>query len=164
MTTTLAPALSVTELMDIVRDVAAHERAWRPHLEIPDGAERWWTRLRGDDQVDVWLLSWLPGHSTDLHDHGPSAAAFSVVQGRLSEVRVDAHGAPTIHSREPHTVVGLGPGVVHDVHGAGIEPAVSIHAYSPPLRRMNYYGADADGRLAIVRSVVSDEPEEELAR
>ena len=24
--------------------------------------ERWFTRLHGDDELDVWLISWVPGH------------------------------------------------------------------------------------------------------
>src|SRR3954447_27009918 len=35
--------------------------------------------------AQVWLLSWLPGQGTDLHDHGPSAGAFAVARGMLTE-------------------------------------------------------------------------------
>ena len=36
---------------------------------------------------------------------------------------------------------------MHRVHGVGDEPAVSIHAYSPPLQRLGVYEAGADGAL-----------------
>ena len=42
-----------------------------------------------------WLLSWLPGQGTGLHDHGGSAGAFAVVRGTLHErvgARADAAG------------------------------------------------------------------------
>jgi hypothetical protein len=49
---------------------------------------------------------------------------------------------------------------VHDVHGDGSEPAVSIHAYSPALQRMTYY--DRSGHA--VRTVQTSTPEEDVAR
>jgi hypothetical protein len=39
---------------------------------------------------------------------------------------------------------------------------VSIHAYAPPLREMNYYLPDAHGQLQITRTVSTYEPEQEL--
>ncbi|MDT0263801.1 cupin domain-containing protein [Jatrophihabitans lederbergiae] len=106
--------------------------------------------------VDRWL-SRLPGHNTDLHDHGASAAAFTVVRGSLNEIRVDHSGVRSSHVRRSGSATSLTAGVT----GVGAEPAVSIHAYSPPLRAMNYYDP---ATLRVVRTVQSNAPEEELAR
>jgi predicted metal-dependent enzyme (double-stranded beta helix superfamily) len=153
--------LPLTELTSLVRTVAASPELWQPLLRVPDaGGQRWWARLSADDRADVWLLSWLPGHATELHDHGPSAAAFSVVRGRLVEVRADARGHRTGFARGPGSVTWLAPGVIHDVRGGGRDPSVSIHAYSPPLRQMNYYTAAGGDRLRLARSVPTDQPEE----
>lgn len=165
MTTSLRPvALSLSELTTLVRSVADDSALWQSRVRIPDGAQRWWTRLSSDSRVDVWLLTWLPGQNTDLHDHGDSAAAFSVVRGRLIEVRSDRAGHRTSYPRSPGSTTWVAPGVVHDVHGAGSKPAVSIHAYSPPLREMTYYESGLDGRLSVARTVRTDEPEQELQR
>lgn len=43
--------------------------------------------------------------------------------------------------------------------GAGSAPAVSIHAYSPPLTRMTYYATDGSG-LPTARTVQTHEPEQ----
>lgn len=137
---------------------------WAPSLQLPQGSDRWWCRLRANARYDVWLLSWLPGVGTDLHDHGDSAAAFTVVRGALAEVRVDGTGRPHRYLRNVGSATSLAAGVIHDVIGAGLEPAVSIHAYSPPLRAMNYYGYDEYGSLNLVRSVLSAAPEQELVR
>jgi predicted metal-dependent enzyme (double-stranded beta helix superfamily) len=155
-----SPALSLASLTTLVRGVAADASLWRPRLVIPDGADRWWARLSADDAVDVWLLSWLPGHCTDLHDHGGSAAVFAVVDGVLTERRLRRAGGTASFVRGTGSVAQVAAGVVHDVHGAGTGPAVSIHAYSPPLQRMTYY--DPAGRQ--VRIVRSSTPEEELTR
>jgi mannose-6-phosphate isomerase-like protein (cupin superfamily) len=150
---------SASELAEIVRAVTADEQLWLPRLELPAAGERWWTRLTGDLAVDVWLLSWAPGHGTELHDHGFSAAAFSVVRGRLTELRQGADGRLRAHRRGAGSVTTIPAGVVHDVHGAGRSPAVSIHAYSPPLREMNFYDLDAGGNLHRTGSVHTTEPE-----
>lgn len=151
--------LSRADLTALVRSIADSPHRWQPRLRIPDaGEDRWWTRLSTDSRVDVWLLSWLPGQATELHDHGWSAAAFSVVRGRLIEVRVEHTGGRVSYTRAPGSVTRIAPGVVHDVRGSGRGPAVSIHAYSPPLAQMTYYAADTDG-LRPVRSVRSEEPE-----
>lgn len=156
-------ALTVTELTALVAAVAADEDTWSARLELPRGTERWWTQLMSDAGVDVWLLSWLPGHSTDLHDHGPSAAAFTVVRGQLTELRQAADGRLRAARRDRGSVTGLAPGVIHDVHGSGRVPTVSIHAYSPPLREMNYYELDRHGSVRVSKSVNTREPKRESA-
>ena len=49
--------------------------------------ERWSTRLHADDDVDVWLISWVPDRSTELHDHAGSLGALTVLSGSLVEYR-----------------------------------------------------------------------------
>jgi hypothetical protein len=39
------------------------------------------------------------------------------------------------------------PVAIHRVLHAGVEPAVTIHAYSPPLRRTGAYRVNANGEL-----------------
>jgi predicted metal-dependent enzyme (double-stranded beta helix superfamily) len=153
---------SPTDLVRLVRATAADTHRWRSVLRLPDGNDRWWTLMSANDDVDVWLLSWRPGQATDLHDHGSSAAALTVIHGELNEVRIDPYGRATSHSRPAGTATSLAPAVIHDVSGAGVDAAVSIHAYSPPLREMNYYTPDAHGHLQITRTVSTHEPEQEL--
>ena len=156
--------LSRTELTGLVRAIAADPHQWHSRLQLPDGEDRWWALLAASAHVDVWLLSWLPGQTTDLHDHGPSAASLTVVRGELNEIRVGPRARATTYRRRAGSVTWLAPGVIHDVAGAGKEPAVSIHAYSPPLREMNYYAPDAHDRLQIARTISTHEPEPEPAR
>jgi hypothetical protein len=157
------PHVPTSDLISLLRSVAADENRWLPQLQFPHGTERWWTPLLGDADVDVWLLSWLPGHSTDLHDHGPSAAAFTVVRGRLGELRQRSDGRLHAITHRTGSITALAPGVLHDVHGSGRQPAVSIHAYSPPLREMNYYELDRSGGVRRTRSVRTSAPELESA-
>jgi len=124
-------------------------------------AQTWgWTRLEAPAGVDVWLISWLPSQGTELHDHGASSAAFTVVAGTLTEIRPDDGRLVPQEFRAGRTQT-VDPGDLHDVLNAGTEPAVSIHAYSSPLTRMTYWARDAEGTLVPTRTVETDEPETE---
>jgi mannose-6-phosphate isomerase-like protein (cupin superfamily) len=131
--------LSVGELATLVSDLADNPQDWQAKIRF--GTEqRWWTRLRGDGVVDIWLLTWVTDTGTDLHDHGESAGAFTVISGELEEVRPDGQ---TGELRTTRLVAGdvrtVERGAVHDVRSPSRRPAVSIHAYSPPLREMTFY-------------------------
>jgi mannose-6-phosphate isomerase-like protein (cupin superfamily) len=151
--------IPASELLRIVRAIADDPGRWQPNVELPVDTDRWWTRMYAAERFDLWLLSWLPGGGTDLHDHGPSAAAFTVVSGVLSEICVDRNGRSRNYLRYPGSTTALGSGVIHDVNGAGTGPAVSIHAYSPPLRQMNFYARDARGIPRLVRAAQTKQPE-----
>jgi hypothetical protein len=136
------------------------------HLLPAGGApidERWFTRLHGDDELDVWLISWVPDRSTELHDHGGSLGALTVVSGSLAETRWDGDGLK-------HRLLTAGDqagfplGWVHDVvwapeptHVAG--PTLSVHAYSPPLTAMSYYDVTDRNTLRRDRTELTDKPE-----
>lgn len=143
-------------LAAVVRDLAAQEETWLPQVRFERGT-RWWTRLEGPPGIDVWLLSWLTTQGTELHDHGDSAAAFTVVQGALTEVRAAGGQLTTQHLRSGD-VQTVAPAVVHDVVNRESRPAVSIHAYAPRLTRMTYYRWGVHG-LTVARSVTTTEPE-----
>jgi len=152
--------LSLTELAALVRAYADDPDSWRPVLRYPaPGADRWWTRLESAEGVDVWLLSWLPGHTTEFHDHGDSAAAFTVVEGGLTELRATRAGDTQRHRRRTGSVATVPVGEIHDVIAEG-SVAVSIHAYSPPLEAMTYYTPSPAGGLDVLETVVTDDPEE----
>lgn len=124
-----------------------------------DREQRYWTRLAAPSGVDVWLLSWYASQRTELHDHGDSAAAFTVVRGTLTEVRPTPDG---LVSRRfgVGDVQTVAAGEIHDVDNRDLGPAVSIHAYAPRLRSMTYYSSDT-GLLRPTRTVWTDEPESE---
>lgn len=122
--------------------------------------ERWYNRLYGDDDLDIWLISWVPDKSTELHDHGGSLGALTVVSGALQETRWDGHG---LRSRELAAAdqAGFPLGWVHDVVWAPSPAPVtlSVHAYSPPLSAMSYYGVTERNTLRRSRTELTDAPE-----
>ncbi|MET0415887.1 MAG: cysteine dioxygenase, partial [Actinoplanes sp.] len=61
----------------IANHYAAAPEQW-PVAPRFNPSERWYHRLALTDDHEVWLLTWLPGQGTELHDHGGSAGAFHV--------------------------------------------------------------------------------------
>jgi hypothetical protein len=132
-----------------------------PYVQY-DAENRWHQRLYRDPRIDIWLISWLPTQGTQLHDHGGSSGAFTVVTGQLSEAvyrRNPATGSLTEYERADGASIGFGPRYVHDVRNLSDRPAVSVHAYSPPLSTMNFYDIDDAGHLQRLATLATDDPE-----
>jgi hypothetical protein len=129
--------------------------------------DRWFTRLHGDEELDVWLISWAPDRSTELHDHGGSLGALTVVSGALRETRWDGR-AFRRRRLNAGDQAAFPLGWVHDVVWAPdrkssgpivIAPTLSVHAYSPPLTAMSYYEVTQRNTLRRKRTELTDEPE-----
>jgi rhodanese-related sulfurtransferase/mannose-6-phosphate isomerase-like protein (cupin superfamily) len=143
-----APELrSPKELTAIAELYALRADQWieRVRLTVQD---RWYEQLYQGPDFDVWAISWLPGQSTGFHDHGGSAGAFVVVAGSLEEHRFGTP-ARVIDAGRPRA---FGPDYAHDVRNTSPAPAISIHAYSPPLVEMNEY--ELDGNELVKRGAV----------
>ncbi|HTZ42500.1 MAG TPA: cysteine dioxygenase family protein [Jatrophihabitans sp.] len=156
--------LDPVQLVDFTRFVAAEVRAGRyPYIRY-EQSERWHQRIYRDRRVDVWLISWLPDQGTQLHDHGGSSGAFTVLAGELAEAihRPGAERGLVERVRGAGQSVGFGPRYVHDVRNLGTRPAVSVHAYSAPLRSMTYYDLDPGAGLRPVLSLPTEDPEPDV--
>ncbi|WP_228718031.1 cysteine dioxygenase [Kitasatospora acidiphila] len=145
MTTELTTHLSPAALRGLVTELADRPAEWI-HLVRLATEERWYQRLRLTEDHEVWLISWLPGQSTGFHDHGGARGAFAVALGELEELSL---GAPdgALHTRRlpAGAVRAFGPDYLHDVRNTANGPAVTLHAYSPPLTGMTRYELRADG-------------------
>jgi len=152
--------ISLVEFSRFFADEVRHGKY--PFIDY-DADHRWHQRIYRDPRMDVWLISWLPSQGTQLHDHGGSSGAFTVLTGQLTETIARRSGAvrveDTVHIAG--SSVGFGPRYVHDVRNASDEPAVSLHVYSAPLSSMTYYDL-ADGRLTELVTLETDDPETEL--
>lgn len=138
------------------------------HL-LPDGGvpddQRWFTRIHGDEELDIWLISWVPGHATELHDHGGSLGALTVLSGSLNEYRWDGRRLRR-RRLDAGDQAGFPLGWVHDVvwaprpaAAATPAPTLSVHAYSPPLTAMSYYDVTERNALRRTRTDLTDQPE-----
>ncbi|ADV80902.1 rhodanese-like domain-containing protein [Terriglobus saanensis] len=139
------------ELADIVSTFASSV-GWMDRVRLRT-EDRWYERLYHGPDYDIWAISWMPGQSTGFHDHGESSGAFVVATGILQEHR---HGEQplAIPPGQPRT---FGPDYTHDVRNVYLAPAISIHAYSPPLNEMNEY--ELHGDQLVPREVASERVE-----
>ena len=107
-------------------------------------------RVVATDVYDVWLLSWPAETEISPHHHGDSDVAFAVVSGVLEETRWQ-RGRPERRAVRRGECVVVGRGVVHEVRAEGGD-AISVHVYSPPLSRMEFFDDQAE-RLLFVEPV-----------
>lgn len=139
-------SLTADELKRFATALAARPERWA-QLVRPAGEVRVYEQIWDDADVNAWVICWGEDQDTGYHDHDESSAAVAVVSGQVREERLALGGPP--RSRE----VGAGetfvvPAVaIHRVLHAGTGPAVTIHAYSPPLTRTGVYRVAPDGEL-----------------
>jgi mannose-6-phosphate isomerase-like protein (cupin superfamily) len=142
MNSMIGSTLSTRQLAETASALAARPQEWIARVRL-NAAGRWYERIQTGDGYDVWLISWLPGQATGFHDHGGSAGAFALAWGVLEE-----------HREATSAVIGAGqareiaPDIVHDVRNTSAAPAVSVHAYSPPLAAMTRYVGSGDRLVA----------------
>jgi rhodanese-related sulfurtransferase len=135
------------ELADIV-SLFASSVGWMDKVRL-QAERRWYERVYDGPDYDIWVISWMPGQLTGFHDHGASSGAFVVATGILEEHR-PGERTRVIH---PGKLRAFGPDYAHDVRNVSLAPAISVHAYSPPLGDMNEY--ELDGTELVPRDRAS---------
>jgi Cysteine dioxygenase type I len=137
----------------LARRLARRPDRWFDRLRF-DTRRRHYTRISSTPTYEAWLLTWLPGQATRLHDHGGSSGAFVVVEGALRERTVTCGALGRASATERVLASGrmrsFGPDHVHDV--SGLSPrAVSLRVYGPALATMHRYRL-VEERLVLVAS------------
>lgn len=129
----------------VALEYAAERERWRDLLRY-DPDERFAALVEASGGQEVWLMGWLPGQHTDLHDHAASTGAFTVVSGSLSETVArrapDGRAVTELHALVTGQSRVFGPGYVHQVRNEGPDPAISIHVYRAGGRAMRHYHLD----------------------
>jgi Cysteine dioxygenase type I len=127
--------------------------ALRPDLFrdlVSDNVDSHWSMLLyRAPGFEVKVLAWQGEQPIDWHDHGGSSGAMAVVAGSLLEqYRTSDDGAIESKIRDAGDYGAFGPEHVHDVNFVSGQPAISLHAYSPPLSAMTHYDHTRFGFVA----------------
>jgi predicted metal-dependent enzyme (double-stranded beta helix superfamily) len=141
--------LTDDELVAVAEQIAARQELWSERVSH-DPDHRTYEQLLRDDHLDVWLLCWSRDHDTGFHDHDLSAGAVAVAAGSVREDRLVLGrpvDAPISRIAGAGTAFSFTASDIHRVLHAGEGPAVTIHAYSPPLLRMGSYLVETSGQL-----------------
>jgi hypothetical protein len=143
------------ELMDLTVQIAIQGELWRPLIRYTTET-RWYEALVLSDALELWLIGWMPGQATPIHDHGGAAGALTIASGRLIET---VHDDPSLTRprriiRDQGARARFSPHHIHSVANEGAVNATSIHAYSPAGLEMRLYGDGGAARLVAAGSAV----------
>jgi quercetin dioxygenase-like cupin family protein len=134
------------ELEQFVAALVARPELWREHVRHQSSA-RVYEQIWDDDEVNAWVICWSEDQDTGFHDHDASGAAVAVVRGTVREERLRLGRDPSVRELGAGEVFSMPAVAIHRVLHVGDEPAVTIHAYSPPLHRTGAYRVGPSGEL-----------------
>jgi quercetin dioxygenase-like cupin family protein len=138
--------MSTEELKQFAARLAADRHRWQ-HLVRHNDDTRVYEQIWDSEEVNAWVICWSEEQDTGFHDHDESAAAILVIEGRVREERLRLGAAPEGRVGGPGTTLFVPPTAIHRVLHAGEGPAITIHAYSPPLTRTGAYRLGPGGEL-----------------
>jgi hypothetical protein len=136
--------LAPDELEDVARGIASRRDVWEPLVRV-DAGQRRYELVYEDDQMDAWVLSWMPGQGTGFHDHTISGVGISVAAGCVREDQLVYGTSHLAWQLQRGDTRQGGPGYIHRITHAEGEPAVTIHVYSPRLDWVGQYRLDDHG-------------------
>ena len=149
-------SLTPTELEQFVARLAAEPERWQSAVRHASDV-RVYEQIWEDEDVNAWVICWSQDQDTGFHDHDESSAAIAVIDGQLREDRLRLDQPPRSRLIGPGEIFTVPATAIHRVLHAGDVPAVTIHAYSPPLVRTGAYRIGPDGELE--RELLSNEDE-----
>lgn len=108
--------------------------------------------LRVDDEIEIMLARWRPGHRCAPHDHGGSGGFVVAVEGTFQERRFSWDGAQLVvtetTTRPEGDAIRITPDVIHDMGAqAG---GLSLHLYNPPAPGMRLFDLERAEALELV--------------
>ncbi|KAL6076886.1 Cysteine dioxygenase [Balamuthia mandrillaris] len=125
-----------------------------------------------NDMLEMMVLCWAPGQVSRIHDHADSHCFMgSVMEKRYSKVAATEDEHRLINEEdEPTPVPGSCPELkflgetkleaggeavhihnrlwVHSVGNYSEEPAITLHIYSPPIKRVKIFDMDSNQVIA----------------
>jgi hypothetical protein len=130
-------------LQDLVRE---HGRAFSRRACFQDATEPHRQRVFIAPGHELWLLSWVPGQITPIHDHGGAVTVTTVLSGSVLEERF-------VHVRErevrPSWTMVRRPGDLDPIEATAIHrvrpltPTVTLHLHVPACLEGQIYQVSA---------------------
>ncbi|GAA2450798.1 cysteine dioxygenase family protein [Actinomadura vinacea] len=111
---------TVGQLAARIHALSASPGDWWHLVRFETGPVR--VPLEEADGVRLWLITWPPGHRTDVHDHEVS----TLIAGELAEVRITPDGVVRRPLRANRVRVH-GGGRTHELTNPGPAYAITLH-------------------------------------
>jgi Cysteine dioxygenase type I len=143
----------------------AAQLAAAPGWQLPsrEEHERSYAVIWADEHVNAWAIRWSDDSDTGFHDHDGSAAGIVVLEGAVVEERLSLEGPPIARRFGAGQTFWTGASAIHRVRHGGGPPAVTVHAYSPPLSVQGVYRVGEGGALQRDTVPYTEELRGELA-
>jgi len=149
-------SLTPAELRRFVAHLIAARDRWSPLVRHASDV-RVYEQIWDDEDANAWVICWSEDQDTGFHDHHDSAAAIGVIEGAVREERLRIASPPMTRVITAGSIFTVPPIAIHRVLHAGSTPAVTIHAYSPPLVRTGAYRIGPNGELQRELLSIDDE-------
>jgi ubiquinone/menaquinone biosynthesis C-methylase UbiE len=108
--------------------------------------------LRADDEVEIMLARWRPGHGCAPHDHGGAGGFVIPIEGTFVERRFGWDGprlVVTEQATRPEGVpIRITPEDIHDMTAGS--RGLTLHFYSPPASSMRVFDLERAEVLELV--------------
>jgi mannose-6-phosphate isomerase-like protein (cupin superfamily) len=114
--------------------------------DVP-GSARSYELIWADAHVNAWIIRWSDDADTGFHDHDGSSAGIVVLEGAVVEERLALDGPPITRRFRAGESFHMPASAIHRIRHGGGAPAVTVHAYSPPLTVQGVYVEDEQGAL-----------------
>ena len=162
--------LSLADLKSFVNDeeiVAEATKLYAPDLKKPYGRNV----VFAENELEAMVATWTPGLFCAPHDHGGSAGAVRILQGRARHTLWRVHGEQLVKIHEHDAVQGdtlcCEPNLIHSLGDAGAEDGSdgalkTLHMYTASIEHMVVYDLPHQRTLIVNGScgawVPHDEP------
>lgn len=97
-------------------------------------------KIFSDRDIEVYIISWLPGQKSPIHNHSKNGCILKILSGNLTE-SVYTDSSPLIKTSVLNkNNIGfmrddLG---LHSISNEGNNIAISLHIYSPPNHKTKF--------------------------
>lgn len=131
----LSAGKDLKECSDILKEY--HGTDWQTLVQSQSQQTNTRILIDRNDYIDAVLICWSTGRFSGIHDHPADGCLLKVLEGTLVEHRFpDWHNKP--HILHVNDISYMDGNQRHNI-GAIKGTAVSLHIYSPPGYRPNYY-------------------------
>jgi predicted metal-dependent enzyme (double-stranded beta helix superfamily) len=147
--------LSLKEIEDLLSQVIVQSSEFAHHV-IADPEHYHRERLVQTDFASLYVLTWLPGQESPIHDHRSSNCGVRVLKGEMAEYFYkpipgtgDRARRTAFNRWQPGVVTSSEQGIgIHKVANETQDATlVTLHLYSPPLLKMTFY-TEVDNSMA----------------
>ena len=108
--------------------------------------------LRADDEVEIMLARWRPGHGCAPHDHGGAGGFVIPVEGAFVERRFGWDGTRLVvaeqATRPKGAPIRISSEDIHDMTAGA--SGLTLHFYSPPASSMRVFDLERAEALELV--------------